>query len=394
VYNNAIQLQHESYRDGVKGGGQAGETVQAARAHTEMALRMFKSGEQLDLTENLIRDMVEYVNGDSSSFNAYVDNNYDSSGDYWKLVKTEDGRWKWDYDKSADFDISAALNDPEFKKNGAPFTISSSVYGNSLLEALNLSQYKDGKEQGVISAGRMNMETIGSLASRLIPFDLTPTQILGGLEFIPESRWKSNVSRKSFINNTLDAIQYNVDHTTTIWNDKNQPITLWNIDSANARRVTLLSQSDPLFNNIPGMASGGCNFMVILAAAQIMTGETLSSGQIKNIWNNAVASSFLVDDGEVQSRNEVANMALSQLGRSDIGISMDDTFKSSGTIRPDSALLGRRIKIPYGESGGSHYILGVNTSNDLTVSVYNPGQTKKDLYNPEVEIWAYAKKKK
>jgi hypothetical protein len=188
----------------------------------------------------------------------------------------------------------------------------------------------------------------------------------------------------------------------TIWNDKSQPVTLWNIASAsaNAERVALLSQNDSIFSDIPGMASGGCNFMVILAVAQIMTGETLSSGQIKDIWNKAVASDILVDEGKkagyVQSRNALANMALSQLGRSDIGISMDDTFKSSGAIKPDGALMGRRIAVPY-KTGGSHYILGVNTSNNLTVPAYNPGQTGRDntLFEPEkVEIWGYAKKTK
>jgi hypothetical protein len=140
--------------------------------------------------------------------------------------------------------------------------------------------------------------------------------------------WQSDMSRHIFIENTVGVVQYNKDHTTTIWNDKNRPITVWNIDNANAGIVKLLKQNDPRFSDIPDMASGGCNFMVTLAAVQIMTGETLSSGQIKNIWKNAIESKLLSDGGTVEDRNALADMALKQLGRTDIGIRIDDTFKS------------------------------------------------------------------
>jgi hypothetical protein len=40
VNNNAIQLQHEAYRDGYIDSGNTGETRQAVLAHTQMADRM------------------------------------------------------------------------------------------------------------------------------------------------------------------------------------------------------------------------------------------------------------------------------------------------------------------------------------------------------------------
>jgi hypothetical protein len=90
VYNNAIQLQHESYRDGVKGGGQAGETVQAAKAHTEMALRM--AGDKLYGLDFLFSDIgnakdalmysMALALGDEEMFLQYVDSEFDSSADY------------------------------------------------------------------------------------------------------------------------------------------------------------------------------------------------------------------------------------------------------------------------------------------------------------------------
>jgi hypothetical protein len=41
VNNNAIQMQHESYRDGIKSSNQVGETVEAVKAHTAMAVYCF-----------------------------------------------------------------------------------------------------------------------------------------------------------------------------------------------------------------------------------------------------------------------------------------------------------------------------------------------------------------
>jgi hypothetical protein len=92
-YNNAIQLQHESYRDGIKGGDQVGETVQAVIAHTVMADRMRRTGAGSENTENLARDKA-VASGDMSGFALYAMSSYDSSADFWTL--TADGGLKYD----------------------------------------------------------------------------------------------------------------------------------------------------------------------------------------------------------------------------------------------------------------------------------------------------------
>jgi hypothetical protein len=85
-----VTLQHEAYRNGTAGSGNYLETRDAVLGHTEMAIRMLLSGENLAFNNNLLKDIAAYVNGggDSGSFNTYVDRNYDSSGDYW-LLKTD-----------------------------------------------------------------------------------------------------------------------------------------------------------------------------------------------------------------------------------------------------------------------------------------------------------------
>jgi hypothetical protein len=92
-----VTLQHEAYRDTVVDADNYLETREAALAHTEMALGMagdpLYAGVMLGLivgNENLRKDLGAYFTakdqGDMSAFNSYVDNNYDSSADYWKLL--------------------------------------------------------------------------------------------------------------------------------------------------------------------------------------------------------------------------------------------------------------------------------------------------------------------
>jgi hypothetical protein len=321
----------------------------------------------------------------------YADALYDSSGDYWKLTKDGQGNWGWADDGSADFDISEALNDPEFNKN---YLNELFLNRDDMREALLLSQSQDGKKGGVISAERMNEGIAYLLSTGLIPLDTTPVQNIESSEHRAKIRRQSDIDQNDFIYNTQEKMQYNQDHANTIRNDRNQPITLWNVDSRNAERANLLKQSDDVFRDIANMASSGCNFMVIVTAAQIITGEKLSAGQIKDIWKNALSSEILSYDGTVENRNALANMALRQLGRNDIGINMDGTFDADGLNRSDRALLGSRISVPFGSNYPEHYILGASSSNGLTVPVYNPGQTGKDdfLFKTGVGIWAYAKK--
>jgi hypothetical protein len=83
---NAIYLQHEAYRNGIVTDDNSMETKLATWAHTEMARKMNLSWEELSQNENLVRDMIAYNMG-MDFFNAYVDGNYDSSADYWKLMR-------------------------------------------------------------------------------------------------------------------------------------------------------------------------------------------------------------------------------------------------------------------------------------------------------------------
>jgi hypothetical protein len=92
----AVILGHEAYRDGFVTDDNYLETRMAVNAHTEMALRMLHDGQNLALNDNLLKDIIAYSlsSNNIDFFNAYVDGNYDSSQDYWKL--TREGNLEYD----------------------------------------------------------------------------------------------------------------------------------------------------------------------------------------------------------------------------------------------------------------------------------------------------------
>jgi len=94
----AVILGHEAYRDGIVTDDNYLETRSATQAHTEMAIRMLLGGEKGFVNQNLEKDINAYLDakakGDINAFNSYVDSNYDSSADYWKL--TREGNLEYD----------------------------------------------------------------------------------------------------------------------------------------------------------------------------------------------------------------------------------------------------------------------------------------------------------
>ena len=95
--NNAVQLVHEAYRDGIVDSGNADETIRAVIAHTAMAANMESWGADVNLNGLLGLETAAYKSGNNQLLEAIAENCYDSSADYWKmmsngdLVEDEDG---------------------------------------------------------------------------------------------------------------------------------------------------------------------------------------------------------------------------------------------------------------------------------------------------------------
>jgi hypothetical protein len=86
--SNAVILQHESHRDGLVTSGNDAETFDAVLAHTKMAIRMLQDTDKtgLEANEMLMNDIAHYLFGGTNGFSNYVSENYDSSGDYWRIL--------------------------------------------------------------------------------------------------------------------------------------------------------------------------------------------------------------------------------------------------------------------------------------------------------------------
>lgn len=85
--NAAVVLQHEAYRDGLASADQNAETRMAVEGHTRMAARILDDGlysEAIMSNASILADMAVY-SGSPESFDSYVDEMYDSSGDYWRI---------------------------------------------------------------------------------------------------------------------------------------------------------------------------------------------------------------------------------------------------------------------------------------------------------------------
>jgi hypothetical protein len=91
----AVQLGHEAHRD-INSSETYFETHAAVGAHMEMAIRMLRDRQDIAMSQNFANDLNAYIINMSipGFFNEYVDNYYDTSGKFWRLMK--DGSLQYD----------------------------------------------------------------------------------------------------------------------------------------------------------------------------------------------------------------------------------------------------------------------------------------------------------
>ncbi|MDR2842458.1 MAG: hypothetical protein LBV52_04595, partial [Spirochaetaceae bacterium] len=103
----AIKVGHEAYRDGIKDENNETETQKAVLGHTAMMDRIINDGMYTGVMNSVIASnldlLQDYINfnnvqNNKELFNAYINNTYDSSDDFWKLVKRKDGSYGTVYD--------------------------------------------------------------------------------------------------------------------------------------------------------------------------------------------------------------------------------------------------------------------------------------------------------
>lgn len=164
-------------------------------------------------------------------------------------------------------------------------------------------------------------------------------------------------------------------------NDKSgNLIKLYGIDMNNPVLKDLMKQTDERLSSIPEIGKWGCYFMSVLGYAQMTVGQPLSAEQIISIWNQAVKNpKILSNKADVRNPDLLAKIALTELGRSDIGLAFG--YQPPGV---SSTAIGVSTKVPYSTTG--HYIARDLFGN----TIYNSGN-KDGISTKEATVYVHAK---
>jgi hypothetical protein len=137
----------------------------------------------------------------------------------------------------------------------------------------------------------------------------------------------------------------------------------------------LFNQHD--FKDIPAIDTDGCNFLDTLALAQLVTGQSLSRDEVKNIFKT-MNREILAPDGTVNDPEALADAVLRKLGRADLGLGFGSA-NSRGGIQ-----VGSINRMPYLD----HYHFTVGGINGQTI--YNPGYTNNRI-RARMPVYVYKK---
>jgi hypothetical protein len=206
------------------------------------------------------------------------------------------------------------------------------------------------------TAARRYTEIIERMLENDKPFDADDSMAEWMID--PENNELPNIDELLF-----EAEENRQGNIFIIKDKQGNEITLFELDGDNPALAGLIKQIDEVYKSIPAIKEAGCNFLLTLAYAELVTGQNLTADQRMDIWREAAKNSnILLPDGEVKSQNLLAKITLEKLGRTDIGLSF-------GWNQSDGTLIGYRIRVPYGT--GDHFITG-----DVSKGIlWNPGNT-------------------
>jgi len=393
----AVVLGHEAYRDGVKTNDNYLETRAATLAHTQMALRILAGGEKMTFNDNLMNDItayaVAYNSNNMSLFNNYVDANYDSSADYWRVIMNANGSvdkilWDGDYTNATIVEADGTERFLPLQAGSVTQALSNAIGNGITKNQVNSIMLKSGldfnnetkqwyakEEYSIYTPPQIELPQAGSNPLKNIT-DYIGNKAGQALDAI--SSGYNNIKNligglfgkgSDTIENTVNSKKGN---TFTMKDSNENEIQLYLADKENHVLGGLLQQTDPAFASIPAISEAGCNFLATIAYAQLVTGKALSSEQIISIWKEAEKNpDILRSGGYVQDQNKLAEMALQKLGRTDIGLNFGGAVNNES-----STLIGYRVTVDYNTNNFHH-----TTGDILKQILWNP-----DIRNTNTEI--------
>jgi hypothetical protein len=205
-----VVFAHEAYRNGIIESDelQSIKTSNAVYGHSQTALDIVNTYgiESLSFTKGFeaIAYMDYLITGNNGLMETIVQA-FDSSDEYWKLMRNSNNILGWVYDNSSDFDINYLL-------------LASNSQGNSSVkEELNklseISMLEDGKEAGIISAERMTPYVAWLLGNAIIS-----RPIQDGVFEYKDIDAQSVGARNFLIKDTMNKMAINAKNMTGVYN--------------------------------------------------------------------------------------------------------------------------------------------------------------------------------
>jgi len=318
-------------------------------------------------------------------------NNYDSSGDYWRVNLDEKGRViqvrdDGDRENATIVDVNGTEFIVKLRSGSVSEAIAAAVGNGMTKEQINTIMVNSGldwtQDKGwyaneeraryiapiVLLNQQSSLNTMQSWAISKVELVIDWLSIRGA-DITSFFGWRKDQSQdKETIQNYFEITSKN-----------GETITLYSIGSDNQVLSQLVKQNDPAFSDIPDLVSSGCNFRVVQAYCELLAGKALTAEQVKKIWRETADTAIMRSDGWVKNADLLADKTLALLGRTDIGLTFGNDWRKNGT------LIGYPIGMPY--RSGSHYTLG-----DLYKNlVYNPGNTNVAA-NDWRSVYVYSKK--
>jgi len=291
-----------------------------------------------------------------------VEEAYDSSGDYWKLM--EDGSVVFDGNKDLVDEDGNVLK--KYEGDGG--------YTDSLKEVLGISEaqaetmlvnagltYRDGTFKTSADIDAKNNSDIRLHAPK------DDTQRL--IDTYGNSAW---MAQNSYYAGVVEGYkQSSAEQERKQW-ERAHPDEVSRFDKDNPQAKELLKQTDQfLKTNRPVIAESGCVFRTIQAVCEIASGMTLNGQQIIDIWDAAIKGNALWETGEVQEYSTIASLTLDKLGVKGYGFE----FRTNTN---NGRLVGYMGTMPY-SSKDTHkaFYLDLESSGN---PLYNPGVTNNEVF--------------
>ncbi|QTQ17194.1 hypothetical protein [Treponema parvum] len=422
-YVNAIQLGHESYRNGIIGttAEQNAETIAAVMGHTEMAVRM--EDYQSYKAQGLLGSEVEaYRKGDMTSLFMNAMANYDSSGDYWKLtwggqlvsdgdgwLKDENGYYinadgshtkdRQENTLGAEKQESGLLNIMSGSSGQAynSFTEEQKQQAQAIMKAAGLTMDSNG-QWNEAKGRKLNMYDVMTAAGTGIAEEVFNTYYNNKVDYELSNAWQMDLEFSetaknkavpeslqekysklitSHLNETRSPSALKDKYMWTIYDKNGVGTDLFKIDKNNSYLDDLIKQTDPGLNGT--INKYGCNYMSTIAVPQLLTGNIFKQNEIQNIWDTSTNRTYVNKKGEilpwvrgtdsfVNNPDTVAKLAFNKMGYSNFEL----RYGWSGN---NFELIGNKVRVPYSTSG--HWLL----SDTYLRYLYNSANTTGDPLN-------------